>query len=370
MSNKSSRLHGLDVLRAAAIIAVFLFHYQEFFEHPTWMEAPFGLGYLGVDLFFVLSAYLITSQLLAELDRSQRLDLKVFYIKRSIRILPPFLFTLLVYVSFPWARETESLAPVYRYLTFTQNFGLDRAVHGTFSHAWSLCVEEHYYLVLPVLLIFVRPKRLPTMVGGLVLAGLILRGLTFHFAVGNQPNPEAEFLAFDRWIYRPTQCRMDGLLIGALIAWFFRYQPAVRGWLVRKHALCMVSSVVVLGLALATIVVGGLFGLSLLGFPLIAVAFGLLVINAVSPASVMFRSDSPLIGWIATLSYSAYLCHKITIHVTQSTLGGMGLARDGLPMFAACVVSTVALSWAMHMLIERPALKLRRIVLRTRSTSK
>jgi peptidoglycan/LPS O-acetylase OafA/YrhL len=219
--------------------------------------------------------------------------------------------------------------------------------------------------VLPLLLILVNPRRLSSVVIGLILAGLFVRGLTFTFAVAPESGPDSQLLAFDKWIYRPTHCRLDGLIVGVGIACLFQYQSAVREWLIRKHRFLMFSSLLVFVLGVAIAIVTGLFGFSVFGFPVFALAFGLLVTNAISPNSLMYRTDSRLVGWVATLSYSAYLCHKITIHVTQTTLGGWGLPKDGISMFTACVVSTVVFSFAMHMLIERPALKLRKIALKT-----
>lgn len=142
-----SKIHGLETLRAYAILSVLLFHYQYFFAHPAWLETGFfKFGWSGVDLFFVLSGYLITSQLLAEMDARKTVSLERFYIKRAFRILPPFGFVLALYVLLPWTREKESLPPLWKLLTFTQNLGLDVANHRTFSHAWSLCIEEQCYL--------------------------------------------------------------------------------------------------------------------------------------------------------------------------------------------------------------------------------
>ena len=115
-------------------------------RHDGASQLRRGLVGIEYDLFFVLSGYLITSQLLAEMDARKTVSLDRFYIKRAFRILPPFGFVLALYVFLPWAREKESLPPLWKLLTFTQNLGLDVANHRTFSHAWSLCIEEQFYL--------------------------------------------------------------------------------------------------------------------------------------------------------------------------------------------------------------------------------
>src|ERR1700750_1662649 len=154
------KLFGLDHLRALAILLVLGFHYQLLFPHPRWTECFLQLGWTGVDLFFVLSGFLISSQLFAQIKKGRSVSLKTFYIKRFFRILPIYFFIVAVYFLFPFFREKEALAPLWKFLTFTLNFGLDIKHFGTFSHAWSLCFEEHFYLLFPLILIFLQRRKL------------------------------------------------------------------------------------------------------------------------------------------------------------------------------------------------------------------
>ncbi|MGZ3946428.1 MAG: acyltransferase family protein, partial [Mucilaginibacter sp.] len=118
------KLLGLDHLRAFAILYVVLFHYQ-FFGHPAWVNSIAGFGWSGVDLFFVLSGFLISGQLFATIAKGKAISLKEFFIKRFFRIIPPFLVVVGLYVFFPVLHEWGHLSPIWRYLTFTLNFGLD-----------------------------------------------------------------------------------------------------------------------------------------------------------------------------------------------------------------------------------------------------
>src|SRR5205814_3217558 len=116
-------------------------------------------GWIGVDLFFVLSGYLIGGQLLAELARNNRLNLRRFYARRALRILPAYLFILTIYFLLPLWREYPDMAqPLWKFLFSLQNI----ALHGgtAFSHAWSLAVEDQFYLALPfiLLVVFWRPR--------------------------------------------------------------------------------------------------------------------------------------------------------------------------------------------------------------------
>ena len=148
MKTSSERLNGLDHLRALAIILVLMYHYRAF-SHPDWIDTIGRFGWIGVDLFFVLSGFLISGQLFNNIKVFHNIHLKSFYIKRFFRIIPPYAFTLLLYFCIPVFREREALSPLWKFITFTQNYGLDVINKGTFSHAWSLCIEEQFYLVLP-----------------------------------------------------------------------------------------------------------------------------------------------------------------------------------------------------------------------------
>src|ERR1700743_3336320 len=145
-----NKLLGLDHLRAIAITYVILFHYQ-FFGHPAWVRSIAGFGWSGVDLFFVLSGFLISGQLFETITKGKQISLSEFFIKRFFRIIPPFLLIVTLYATLPSVREWGHLSPLWRYLTFTLNFGLNLRKYGTFSHAWSLCVEEQFYFILPLI---------------------------------------------------------------------------------------------------------------------------------------------------------------------------------------------------------------------------
>src|SRR6201995_995474 len=104
------KLLGLDYLRAIAITYVLLFHYQ-FFGHPDWVKSIAGFGWSGVDLFFVLSGFLISGQLFATIAKGGRISLSEFFIKRFFRIIPPFLLVFIIYFAFPAAREWGHPSP-------------------------------------------------------------------------------------------------------------------------------------------------------------------------------------------------------------------------------------------------------------------
>jgi peptidoglycan/LPS O-acetylase OafA/YrhL len=218
------KLLGLDHLRAFAILFVILFHYQ-FFGHPAWVNKVGGFGWTGVDLFFVLSGFLIAGQLFSTIAKGKSISLREFFIKRFFRIIPPFLFVVILYFSFQGAREWGHPSPLWRYLTFTLNFGLNLKQYGTFSHAWSLCVEEQFYLILPLIFWlfthFKAGKKAIYLIVALFIAGFITRFLSWHYLVGPKAASPIFGLLWNKYIYYPTYNRLDGLLIGVSIAGLF-----------------------------------------------------------------------------------------------------------------------------------------------------
>ncbi len=159
----AARLAGLDTLRAIAITIVILFHLQGFL--PAALHPVAGVGWMGVDLFFVLSGYLIGGQILRPYATGDRVNLAEFYCRRAYRILPAYLVILLLYFFVPAWREWPGLAAGWKFLTFTENLFLNYPADLAFSHAWSLCVEEHFYLLLPLIVVGLRAeakRRLPT----------------------------------------------------------------------------------------------------------------------------------------------------------------------------------------------------------------
>src|SRR6185312_1647415 len=146
---------------------------------------PARYGWMGVDLFFVLSGYLIGSQLLRPYSKGAEPSLSQFYMRRAFRILPAFLAVLGLYLAVPVFREAPGLSPVWQFLTFTENLRIDYLHDQAFSHVWSLCVEEHFYLVLPLLVLAMMRKprfvKTLTVILAILVFGIVVRGCIYTF---------------------------------------------------------------------------------------------------------------------------------------------------------------------------------------------
>ena len=357
--NRSSRVHGLDTLRALAIMLVFANHYMSFVSR----EATFGwfseIGWAGVDLFFALSGYLIGNQVFAAL-RGPGLSLPRFYARRLLRTVPAYLFVLALYAYWPyWAGDLPH-APWWKYLTFTLNFNLKP---GTlFSHAWSLCVEEQFYLLLPPVALAIaglaaRSRRAALVLGWAALASAVAAGMWLRHAWW-QPSMdlgERGSRSYYVLIYYSSLSRFDELLAGVALAMLRNFHPAAWQRLTR-HGDWMLA-----GGAFLTALAFWLFleyhyswGMSVFGYPLLGLAFALLLVAALSEGSLLHRTRVPGMGAIALWSYSIYLTH------TQVCIL---LADHWEPVdpesIAVMIGASIFAGWLLYFAVEAPFMKLR-----------
>src|SRR5437868_9638565 len=273
------RQPGLDLLRALAIIVVVIYHAALFgFKLPGRVDR---FGWIGVDLFFVLSGYLIGGQLLAPLARDRRINLGRFFARRALRIMPAYFAILAVYFLLPpWREYPEMSQPLWKFLLSVQNI----ALHGgtAFSHAWSLAVEDQFYLVLPLLLLVLYPRPRASVIIAciIIFGGIALRTI---LAFQNLTEMGVSFRGFQAWIYYPTWTRLDPLVLGVALAAVQRFRP---GW---WHAL-MENATWIWAAGLAAIACGLYIGEKQLTvaacvwqLPLIAIGMAAFLVCVVSP---------------------------------------------------------------------------------------
>lgn len=363
------KLFGLDHLRTLAIALVFLFHYR-MFNHPAWIDDVGSFGWTGVDLFFVLSGYLIAGQLFNSVSQGKNISLKEFFIKRFFRIIPAYATVVAIYFLLPAFHEREALPPLWKFATFTQNFGLNLRTHGTFSHAWSLCIEEQFYLLLPLIitsfLYFKAGKKAAWLIGALFIGGFLLRFISWHNMVEPLIDKDGFGFTWYKWIYYPTYNRLDGLLVGISIAGLFQFYPSFKEKMTRHGNLLLLTGLIVLTGCYFLCEDPYTFAASIAGFPAVAIGYGFLVMAAVSSSCFLYRVNSRITTAIATLSYGTYLTHKGVVHLAQQYLGKWGIAADGTLMFLLCIVIAALGALLLRHIIEKPFLKIRDRVLATR----
>jgi len=362
------RQPGLDLLRALAIILVVIYHAGIMgFPLPGRVHR---WGWIGVDLFFVLSGYLIGGQLLAALARDQRLNLGRFFARRALRIMPAYFVILAIYFLVPPWREYPDMAqPLWKFLLSVQNV----ALHGgtAFSHAWSLAVEDQFYLALPfiLLVLFWQPRAAIIVSCAIVVGGVLLRA----FLAAQNPTVDGgvSFRGFQAWIYYPTWTRLDPLVFGVSIAAIEKFPPLLWQRLTNSAIWLWVP-------ALALIVYALWLGESdyinfnacVWQFPLLATAMAALLICAVSPCLPLRRFTIPGAAFIASIAYSAYLVQKLVIHAVAEFCRAH--AVDPKSAFALIGVEfcVYAAATILFFTVERPFLQLRhRVAPRSRASS-
>jgi peptidoglycan/LPS O-acetylase OafA/YrhL len=357
------KLYGLDHLRTLAIALVFFFHYPGV-DMPEWVWGIKDFGWIGVDLFFVLSGFLIARQLFTELKVNNTISVKQFFIKRFFRIIPVYLIVVTLYFLIPVFKEREGLTALWRFLTFTQNIGLDPSPHGAFSHAWSLCIEEQFYLLFPLviaaLVYFKATKKGTYIIASLFIFTCLIRLYiwnTYMAPLIGREGGDGNFWV--TWIYYPTHTRLDGLLVGISIAGLFVFYPALKEKLSKFPNFLLVIGILVLTGAFFLCKIRYMFNANIFGFPLIAIGFGFIVLAAISPGCVLYKFKSRFTSSIAILSYSIYLIHKAIRHLCFVYFGKLGLDEESYWMLLLSIVFTIIGALILRYTIEKPFLRLR-----------
>ncbi|MGO1121050.1 acyltransferase family protein [Rhodovibrionaceae bacterium A322] len=372
MTSQSKPRHaGMDHLRASAILLVLFFHYRAYYGIPASLDVlPLkvisSFGWVGVDLFFVLSGFLIAGKLFEDARTSGRVRIGPFCLNRVFRILPAYFAALALYYLGPGLAEGRGLQPLWRFLTFTQNLHMDLYANS-FSHSWSLAVEEHFYLLFPLLLFTVISLRLQRFSIGLFLAvfltGLALRYLNWSLFVEDQAG-RARLGAGLKYLYYPSYTRLDGLLVGVGLAALCHHREAL--WQKLTALDWLFFPLGCLGLAAAYNLFGGniLSGrftdplVALFGFPLVALSFGFLLLAVMNRRRALWSTPFWPSSWIALSAYSTYLVHKMTNHWLNTNLDRYWqISDEGL--FAVAMVAGLLAGGALYLAVERPFLKLR-----------
>jgi peptidoglycan/LPS O-acetylase OafA/YrhL len=274
-----------------------------------------------------------------------------------------YLAVLALYVFWPLWREAPGMSPLWQFLTFTENFFVDYSVNHAFSHVWSLCVEEHFYLLLPmiVLLMARRAKAWKTiaLLAFFLVLGVAIRSYVyFQVLLPLGPDSDGFSVRYIERIYYPTYTRLDGLLAGVALALVLIFRPgwwsAVlqrSNWLLAGGVALMACTLWLFADRVSTIG-------NIIGYPVMAVALALLVMAAADRQSWLGRLRVPGAKLVATLAYSLYLTHKEIAHLDELWLPRIMDARDWKTVLVL-IVSCLAVAALFYFAIERPFLALR-----------
>lgn len=357
---REGHIPALDGVRGVAILLVMLFHFAlEIDRHsPFWdgLRSLFGFGWSGVDLFFVLSGFLITGILL-DTKTAENYFLS-FYARRFLRIFPAYYFALLALMLAAWL--TPALAawlPPHGdwrvYVAYLQNWPvlLAQPAQALVGHLWSLAVEEQFYLVWPLVIFALSTRAALITAAALSLGALSLRLVLIGMGVDSES------------IYRNTFSRLDALLIGAIIAIAVR-DPRVPAW-VRPRAKLLVAAGCGL-LAFVPVYARSLSNHSLrvlgLGMTLIAAAYGLFLLTLVaSPNDSPWRRrwSAPGLRMLGKYSYGMYLVHPPAYHLVRYLEERLGLPSTGPWNIPLAIGATLLIALLSFHLLESPFLAMK-----------
>lgn len=355
MSSSSNRyIHSVDGLRAVAVLAVLLYHLG-----IDWIPG----GFLGVDLFFVISGYVITGLILDSIARSGTLDLRAFYLSR-IRRLVPALVAMIVFTTLfigVYAPDTvrRFIADIPYVLTGSMNWALVSRQQDYFEaigrppllqHTWSLAVEAQFYLIWPLVLLFILryfgKKNIPFA----ALAIAIASGVAL-FAYSIRIDTQESAISH---VYFGTDTHSIGLFLGSALA--VSWQPQNLSKEITKRAQDFVDFIGVIGLLglLSTFLFINESDPTLyrIAFPLSALFGCATLISVVHPASrfAPLLSTRPLI-WIGERSYGIYLWHWIVFQLTRPSIDLVG---DDWALYALRILIVFALADISLRYIEIP----------------
>jgi len=343
-------LPGLDGLRALAVTAVLLYH-----AGMSWIPG----GFLGVEVFFVISGYLITCILLSGHEQTGRVRLREFWFRRARRLLPALFLLLLVMLAgavFLFSEEVAELrTDTVAALGYITNWYLIFD-HGSYfdymgrppllQHLWSLAIEEQFYVVWPLVL-WVVLGRLPRFVLFLIaIAGAAASAVLMALLYDPSVDPSR--------IYYGTDTRAAGLLIGAALA--FVWAPwRLPGWLRGKRAILLEGAglLAILGVAFLHLELNQYDPVLFQGgLALVAIGTAMVIAAVVRPESLLARLlGMPPLRWLGTRSYSVYLWHWPVFMLTRPHLD---VSIDGAELLAMRLGITALLAEVSYRLVERP----------------
>ena len=354
-----TRIKEIDGIRGIAILLVVSFHYinnqlvDSSFYIGQLMAKITGFGWVGVDLFFVLSGFLIGTVLLNTLKSKNYF--KTFYLRRIFRIIPNYFLLILIFILVKtsdlfddnYFLTGNDVVPLWSYFLMVHNFfmsSLNNLGNDSMSITWSIGIEEQFYLVIPLLLWRLNPKYIPYLMVLFIVLSILSRNVFGHW--------------IDKYVL--IYCRLDSLSMGVIIAWLNRYY-------VIKDVVCKIRNILFIVLFITMIASAYFYvsygDLGIYKHTLFSLVFSILILFALGLNSNLYgtflRCD--LLCWIGRLSYSLYLFHFIILGFVHHYSGKHGCiirnVNDILLTFMALVIS-FCFSIILYRFYEEPFVRM------------
>ena len=363
-----SHIPALDGLRGLAIILVLVLHFGSPSGFPLLARGAIGnaidrvfyAGWAGVDLFFVLSGFLISSILLSTRDDDGYFGR--FYSRRALRIFPVHYVALaLGFFVLPY------LAPAYAprllqdaahgqvwFWTYTSNIALASGIladGGVFGHFWTLAIEEQYYLVWPTVVRFCSRRTLLAVAIGMIAVALLVRIAALWLGLGWA------------WAYRMTIARVDGFGVGAVIAALVLDERASRRlFRLAPYGVAATGAALAFEFWRVPRFYPSTPSVITWDHSLLAVMSGWLVVLALGSSAPSWMR-SRWLGWFGMYSYGIYVWHwplqRVLAIVQSGPMASNVMFGSGIAILLTGVAGSCALGWISYIVIERPFLRLK-----------
>lgn len=350
----------LDSLRAIAVLLVMISHWS-----PKKHYVFETLGFIGVNIFFVLSGFLITSILLNNKEKALNLGIgkkqlvKNFYAKRVLRIFPIYYLTIFFLYFLGNSLPSNIENSIGYHLTYTSNFYFYNAQHWDHvtSHLWSLSVEEQFYLIWPWIVLFINNKFLKNAIYIFIAIGIF-----------------SQFMAINSWnILLPSSC-FDAFGLGALLSWNITFNKSnIKKFYKRLSIVIIpiVCGVFIIGFTFGYLNVKPRFVISLLMFWMLTA-----IILKKESTSFVFRYlwNNKFLIFLGKISYGLYLYHNILPHITVKFREYLPVISQNIHLKTASYIMwdfalVILISWISFKFIEQPFLRLKKSFRLKTSTS-
>ncbi len=375
---KKSKIYfnGLDSLRFLAAFVVIIHHVEQIkslYGYKNYFGNIFihNIGAYGVTFFFALSGFLITYLLFVEQESAGTINIKNFYIRRTLRIWPLYLLlgilTLLVLPQIPqlhvpvWQNDLNNtfLTQVFLYFTFLQTIAV--AFFGTIPHAnqvWSVGVEEQFYLLWPLLIKYFR-NAMKAIIGVITIYFIIK--LTFIVLLNFYQDNQSIYDRLYSWSYLVNLTRIDCMAIGAIAAdWLYQKKPILMLFYSRF------AQVLIYTITAIFLITGGIGRTFLYNFnqEIFAVLSTSIIINIAINKKTIVSINNPAIDYLGKISYGLYMYHTLCIAISLylvkefSNYSLNGLTGNAI-VYVLTMILTIIFSAISYQYFEKPFIKLK-----------
>lgn len=362
-ASSEQRYPSLDIVRIVGNGVIFFGHFDlvlslAFRNMPLFGEKLICAGHLMLDVFFLQSGYLVAKKLFAQYGRGDKNVLRRFYLWRAARIAPLYYATVLFSFAF-LTTPTWTMAPVIQHLTFTMNF-FGSIRDPLLLHAWSLCVEEHFYLLLPLVFFLLSKGTRKTAVifAVLLLTSVILMRVyvwqTVYSHLPPIPKYDLAYWEWSKYFEWPTYTHIDGFIFGVGMA---AIQVFAKDWwnrLIALDWLWLIPSSIFFALAMFCAANKTQLLPTAFVFTLASLFYACLQMYCLSPKCPLNRLKHPFIGTLSILTFPIYLIHVEVIRFVLRHFQNVPVLALGLS-----ILMTISVAYVMQRVIADPFQTLR-----------